>query len=101
MLVFRFSMPSVGSWNDVWAGRDREYTFFAPERDAKHKLKDRYDYDFGDGWTARIDVTKVDSREVPKLRRRSDGFCGYEWMVRSILRHGEIRSTSGVEEEKK
>ena len=90
MLLFRLSMPNVSSWNGRWSGEGREYTKLVDERQAKHELKGSYYYDFGDGWGARIDVTTVTGGEVAKIRKRSDGFCGYDWMVDSILRHGEI-----------
>lgn len=50
-------------------------------------------YSFGDGWAA-----SVSARVMSKGERssRSDGFCGYDWMVRSILTHGDIRPSVGA-----
>lgn len=44
-----------------------------------------------DGWTACVSVEKVDCREAQKIERKSDGFCGYDWMIESIIKYGEIR----------
>lgn len=32
----------------------------------------------------------ADSKEAAKLRKRSAGFCGYDWMVDSLLMDGRI-----------
>jgi hypothetical protein len=54
-------------------------------------LDDYYHYNFGDGWAAGVSVRTVDAAEARKLRRKSDGFSGYDWMIDSIVQHGEIR----------
>jgi len=41
-------------------------------------------------WGAAVAVNEVSSAEAANLRTKSNGFCGYEWMVDSILKHGRI-----------
>lgn len=97
ILVFTLSMPGCGSWNGQWGGTGRAYTtnriFRGKAGIAKAKaIQDvgYYRYGFGDGWAAGISVREVTSTEAACLRRKSDGFCGYGWMVDSILRTGKI-----------
>lgn len=98
ILSFELSMPNVGSWNGKWSGEGRLYaiikTFSNSKKQtdkAKAILKENYYYySFGDGWSAGIHVRKVDLPEARKLRRKTQGFCGYDWMVNSIISHGGI-----------
>ena len=53
--------------------------------------KGYFSYNFGDGWRAAIEVTKVEAKEASKLRRQSAGFCGYDWMVESIIDNLDIQ----------
>lgn len=90
MLLFTITMPHVGSWNGKWSGESKEFTKLVDERRCKNVEEGSYFYDFGDGWTARVSVTKVPSRDAAKIRRRSAGFMGYDWMIDSIIQSGEI-----------
>lgn len=100
ILSFELSMPNVGSWNGKWTGADRIYAIVsnfgrskkATEKAQKILDQKYYRYDFGDGWAASISVRQVDAKEAAKIRRKSCGFAGYDWMVRSIREHGEIRA---------
>lgn len=86
-LIFKLSMPSNNSWNGKWTGADREYTVARKVSDKRAKeLKDYYSYNFGDGWVAGITVREAKPRE-----RATNKFCGYDWMIDSIIYHGEIR----------
>ena len=51
-----------------------------------------YEYGFGDGWRGSVAVREVDVKTANKLRRESDGFCGYDWMVDEIRAYGRIRT---------
>jgi len=94
MLVFKLSMPNVGSWNGKWTGEERIYVKSRRDLTKKHtlygKLKDNYFYDFGDGWGASVSVEEMPANEATKLMRKSQGFCGYEWMIDSILENNKI-----------
>ena len=101
LIEFRLSMPCIGSWNGKWTGENNYYgkiinftSMYGTGKKAKEKaesiLNKSFRYNFGDGWVAEIDVSKVDGRKANSLRKKSRGFMGYEWMIDSILRNGEI-----------
>lgn len=93
-LAFILSMPSNNSWNNKWSGAERVYAVI--QRIGSKKWRDKilsnapYFYNFGDGWTACVDVKEVDAVESRKLRKASAGFCGYNWMIDSIRSRQEI-----------
>jgi len=87
-LIFELSMPKNNSWNNKWSGEDNKYTVAKTVTEKTHaKLKDYYTYSFGDGWVAGVTVRKAKVRE-----KATNKFCGYNWMIDSILCHGEIRA---------
>lgn len=109
ILCFKLSMPNVGSWNGKWTGESNLYVIvrnFGKTKKGTIKAKGllnrktpqfasqpesgHYYYNFGDGWGAGVDVYPVDAKEAGRLRRKSNGFCGYEWMVDSIVDYGGI-----------
>ena len=42
------------------------------------------------GWGANVEVKIVKADEAANLRRKTEGFCGYEWMIDSILKRDAI-----------
>lgn len=92
-IEFRLSMPHVNTWNGRWSGEERNYTIVRnlTEHAIRDLLGDKpsvsLGYNFGDGWFARVVARIVPSGERLK---KSDGFCGYDWMVTDILDHGFI-----------
>lgn len=88
-IEFRLSMPGVGSWNGRWSGDGRKYVIVRTVRRADlPKLGDlprSWRYSWDDGWAA-----SVSARVMTKGERKpkSDGFCGYDWMVNNIIRWG-------------
>jgi hypothetical protein len=102
LLAFELTMPNVGSWNGKWTGADKKYikvlnitqrygTSKAARLKSAEILKERnYYYNFGDGWGANVSVKTVNAKEAARFRNESAGFCGYEWMVDSILKYGKI-----------
>lgn len=98
ILCFELSMPNVASWNGKWSGEGTLYAKiinFGHSKKAKAKadsLLGYYHYHFGDGWSAGVDVKEVDAKEAGKIRRKSKGFCGYDWMVESIRYNGKIQT---------
>ena len=93
-IIFKLSMPNVGSWNGKWTGSSNNYfkVFRWGEKKVREffaeKERKSFYYNFGDGWGANVEASIVPAGEkLPK----SDGFCGYDWMVDSILSCGEIR----------
>ena len=95
MLLFELSMPNVGSWNNRWSGERDYYAVSRRDYDVDKKLLPEiidksFFYNFGDGWTACVKVSKITHAESKKILKNSKGFCGYEWMVNSICKYGEI-----------
>lgn len=95
-LAFLLSMPGNNAWNGRWSGDGRCYAVlksFTGKRAASLKETldgKRFGYNFGDGWYAAVTVKAVDAIEARQLRKSSNGFCGYEWMIDSILADGKI-----------
>lgn len=99
-ISFQLTMPNVGSWNGKWTGADKKYYVIRSYRghEANKILgkffqegqKTVFRYDFGDGWIAAVTMEVVDTKEGNKRQKASAGFCGYEWMIDEILKHGRI-----------
>jgi len=100
-------MPRVNTWNGRWSGQDRLYAIVKNlGKSQKQKARGQaiidnqpYSYDFGDGWSARVKVREIDVAEARKVRRASEGFYGYDWMVGSILGYGKIQTAAQREAE--
>jgi hypothetical protein len=87
-VIFELSMPRNNSWNNQWSGKNNTYTVAKTITDKKfNSLDDYYTYDFGDGWMAGVSVRPAKPRE-----KVSGKFCGYEWMINSILSKGLIEA---------
>lgn len=101
ILCFELSMPSNNAWNGRWSGEERCYARIKNlGRTKKAEVKaerliagSSYYHRFGDGWVASVSVREVTAAEAAKIRRKSAGFCGYDWMIDSIVRNGEILVT--------
>jgi len=98
ILCFELSMPNRGSWNGKWSGNGNYYAITKNMGRSKKKVKKAeailkkgcYRYNFGDGWVAGVSVKQADAKEAAKIRRKSKGFSGYDWMVGSIISRGRI-----------
>jgi len=114
ILSFTLSMPNVASWNGEWSGEGKLYAIvknFGRSKKTAEKVqaildKGYFRYNFGDGWSAGVTVKEVDVKEAAKIRKKSAGFFGYNWMIDSIIQDGiitvpsECKHVEGVEEEK-
>lgn len=93
-IAFQLSMPGRASWDGRWSGEKNLYVDVRPVRDqikATNILAGGpYVYRWDDGWAASISVREVTPTESRSLRERSDGFCGYGWMIDRIISHGRI-----------
>jgi hypothetical protein len=96
-LIFTLSMPNVASWNGKWSGAGNLYAIVTPFTTKKAIAKAReileqrnFYYNFGDGWGASVAVHEATSQDARNARKQSKGFCGYDWMVQSIIEHGKI-----------
>ena len=97
LIQFTLSMPNNNAWNGKWSGEGNLYAVVKSYR-AKGTVEkllatDYHYYNFGDGWGAGVSIKEIDAPEARKVRKNSRGFCGYDWMIRSIEMHGEIRSS--------
>lgn len=91
---FFLSMPGRASWNGAWSGEGKLYARVERLTDKKADeiiARGSFSYRWSDGWSARVNVRALDGKESREVRRKSAGFSGYDWMVASIRRHGEIR----------
>lgn len=93
MITFELSMPHAGSWNGKWTGEGRCYVRTMDERRVPKEYwnKDFY-YRWDDGWEACVSVRRMPVGEARKLERRSVGFAGYDWMIKSIVERGCIEA---------
>lgn len=89
LISFELSMPGRNSWNGKWSGQENCYAIVR-SFGKKHPKLGLYEYNFGDGWRAQVAVREVTSPAARNLRKQSKGFCGYDWMVDSIIRDGDI-----------
>jgi hypothetical protein len=97
-LAFFLSMPGVPSWNGRWTGEGQLYCRVenlgrsqkAMTKATRIVAEAPYLYRWNDGWAAEVDVKWVDPRKSRRLVKQSRGFCGYDWMITSILSHGKI-----------
>lgn len=98
LIAFELSMPNINTWNNRWSGEGKYYARVKNfgRTEEKNKIakkvleKGSYYYNFGDGWGMSISVREVDSKEAQKIRRKTDGFMGYEWAITSIIEKQKI-----------
>jgi hypothetical protein len=91
-------MPNNNSWNGKWSGENDLYAKainFGRSKKANEKAleileKGIFYYNFGDGWSAKVSATEIDSKESAKVKKWSKGFLGYDWMIESIQEKGFI-----------
>lgn len=109
IVAFILTMPRNNSWNGKWSGDERIHAIVrnvgstqkAGIKYSAMAADGPYWYDFGDGWAAQVDVRIVERGEAAKLRKKSCGFAGYEWMIESIRDHGKILNSLQVQKLRK
>ena len=94
MVVFELRVANAPTWNGKFSGEGNYYAETVAIRD-KNKVKEivekgTYHYRWDDGWSVNIKAFEVDSKDAAKIRRRSKGFMGYDWMIDSIIEKGHI-----------
>lgn len=96
-LGFYLSMPRNNSWNGRWSGDGGKYVIIKKftgtkgKEKAKSLLQNSYhSHSFGDGWVAGIEIKELTPEMARKDKKNSLGFCGYNWMVDSIISKGLI-----------
>jgi len=101
-IEFKLTMPGRNTWNGKWSGDDKNYTIVKSVSEAQASLlfegpsrKERsWSYAWADGWCAVVTARRLTKGE---RLRKSDGFCGYEWMVNSIISRGSIKADHEVQ----
>jgi hypothetical protein len=96
-VAFLLTMPNNNAWNGKWTGEGKCYARVRAysARDLKERmgrLVGNHYYNFGDGWGANVQVKIVTPEEKRKLLKATAGFCGYEWMIDSLIQHGRIQA---------
>lgn len=90
---FVLTMPRNNSWNGKWTGEDKYYCrirSYVNDYVPKYLKTGDYTYDFGDGWMACVKVEEITAKQKKICNSKSNGFCGYDWMIGSIIEHGKI-----------
>ena len=93
LVLFRLSMPNNNAWNGKWTGENNLYAIVKNlNKETINRIMGTgyYTYNFGDGWAAGILTSEISPQNARKVRRNSKGFCGYDWMVQSIIEHNNI-----------
>lgn len=95
--AFILTMPGNNSWNGKWTGDGECYARTATpldedSRQRYEKLVGNHSYNFGDGWRANVQVKHITVAERKELEKKSKGFCGYDWMIASLLKDGKINA---------
>jgi hypothetical protein len=95
--AFLLTMPNNNAWNGKWSGEGRVYARVKSftQRRYKERLKKlvgNHYYNFCDGWGANVEVKLVDGDTKRKLLKQTAGFCGYDWMITSLMDHGSIKA---------
>lgn len=88
---FKLSMPHAGSWNRQWSSAGRNFTVTRRMSElsaSRLGIPRSWRHAWDDGWCAAIDARVMGKGERSE---KSHGFCGYEWMVDSIIRCGKIQ----------
>lgn len=111
LISFELTMPNRGSWNGRWSGDDKKYFIIKKLTDrfvkSSEHLKelvsngrDSWYYSWGDGWGANVTAEVINGTESRQRRKMTAGFCGYDWMVDSIITRGEILAKHQIKGEK-
>ena len=95
-IVFEFDFVRVGSWDGKWSGEGKVFArvLDLSSAEAEKIVADDslvvFLYDFGDGWTGRVRAHAEDDVRAALYETQSEGFCGYDWMIASIMSKGKI-----------
>lgn len=93
MIVFKLTMPNVGSWNGKWTGDQCLYVRTMDERKVPKELWGKsFYYLLEDEWAACVSVERMSAKDAVKLERKSKGFCGYDWMIETLVKDGYIHT---------
>jgi hypothetical protein len=103
VIWFVLRMRNTPTWNESWSGAGRLYAkrVNVPKTKAEELLKEgSFYFSWSDGWSCAVDVVKPSPAEARAMAKNTRGFCGYEWMINSILMYGKILDTAYVKKVK-
>lgn len=109
IVSFELTMPNRGSWNGRWTGEDKKYYAIKHINKKSEEgkkvvelLGDKearsFYYRWEDGWGANVEMEIIDAGISRKRQKISAGFCGYNWMIDSILKYGKIYASHEIKE---
>ena len=105
LVAFILTMPGKGSWNGKWTGEGNLYARVvrmgkndSPE--INRLIGKSESYSWSDGWRASVEIKQVDAKEAARIRKNTKGFCGYDWMIDSLISYGEILSSNDIRDRK-
>jgi hypothetical protein len=94
-------MPSTGSWNGRWSGEGRNFVRVRQLTDSDTTAllgvgwpKGSWFHRWDDGWGALVTARVMERGE---RKPKSDGFCGYDWMIDNIINYGSPYTTGTSE----
>jgi hypothetical protein len=98
---FELTMPNIGSWNGRWTGEGKKYYVIQhvyKKQESGKRILELLDgkesvsfyHRWEDGWGANVRLELIDAGERRRRQKVSAGFCGYNWMIDSIIKHGKI-----------
>lgn len=102
ILSFTLTMPNRGSWNGKWSGEDNLYAkcITVSAKQGKiilnSEISRNFFYSWNDGWSVNIEVEKITSSKKKKIENNSKGFCGYDWMIDSIISYDSIMDSNTI-----
>ena len=85
---FKMTMPGIGSWDGKWSGSSKNYLIVRSLSDEEIKalgVPCSWSHHWSDRWSANVSARIMKKGERSK---KTDGFCGYDWMVDNIVRYG-------------
>jgi len=98
LISFTLSMPGHPSWNREWV-KGKPYQKVADIGEAKGEALCKIGlFEYGSTVPVIVRVKEVDIAEAAEITRRAD-FNGDDWMVDSIIEHGQILDGRGVPSE--
>lgn len=85
-------MPNRGSWNNKWSDDGSRFIRTMHNKEVPKELwGNEYFYRWDDGWCACVSVNEMDYKSAKKLKKKSAGFCGYDWMIKSLIAYKKIK----------
>ena len=85
MILFTLTMPNINTWNNTWSGVGNIYAKTRPNKLVPNEVVGKsFYYNFGDGWGANVSCRLKGTEKPTNL------FCGYNWMIRSIIQNNKI-----------